>query len=286
VALAIVAVVGLGGFVAHALLVEDPVVDLRLFKEPTYATGVVLITAMGFGLYASLVLMPVLLQTLLGYPSLQAGYAMAPRGLGSLVAMPLVGVMMNRMDPRRMLGFGFLLNAATLYWMSWLNLEAGFWDIFWPQFAQGIGLGLLFVPLTTVTMDRIAPKDMGHATSLFNLLRNIGGAAGIAVIQTVMARDRQEHFNVLGAHVNAYSPSTQLMFQNLRSGFVARGSDLVTATSRANAALSGMVQRQAAMIAFLDGFKLLAVVFLLLLPLVFLMKKPHHHGGPAAVVGE
>jgi DHA2 family multidrug resistance protein len=135
-------------------------------------------------------------------------------------------------------------------------------------------------------MDRIARKDMGHATSLFNLLRNIGGAAGIAVIQTVMARDRQEHVNVLGAHVNAYSPATQLMFQNLRSAFVARGSDLVTATARANAALFGMVQKQAAMIAFIDGFKFLAVVFLVLLPLVFLMKKPQHHDGPAAAAGE
>jgi DHA2 family multidrug resistance protein len=275
VALAVMAVVGLGGFVAHALLARDPVVDLRLFKEPTFATGVVLITVMGFGLYASLVLMPVLLQTLLGYPSLEAGYAMAPRGLGSLVAMPLVGLLMNRTDPRRMLGLG-----------SWLNLQAGFWDIFWPQFVQGIGLGLLFVPLTTVAMDRIAPKDMGHATSLFNLLRNIGGAAGIAVIQTVLSRDRQEHFNVLGAHVSAYAPSTQLMFQSLRSAFIARGADVVTATSRANAALFGIVQKQAAMLAFIDGFKFLAVVFLVLLPLVFLMKKPQHHEGPAGMVGE
>jgi MFS transporter, DHA2 family, multidrug resistance protein len=284
--LAVAAVAGLAGFVVHALLARDPVVDLRLFKEPTFATGVVLITAMGFGLYGSLVLMPVLLQTLLGYPSLQAGYAMAPRGLGSLVAMPVVGLLMNRTDPRRMLGLGFVVNAATLYWMSWLNLQAGFWDIFWPQFVQGVGLGLLFVPLTTVAMDRIAARDMGHATSLFNLLRNIGGAAGIAMIQTVMARDRQEHFNVLGAHINAYAASTQVMVQNLRATFMARGSDMVTATSRANAALFGMVQRQAAMIAFIDGFKFLAVVFVLTLPLVFLMKKPRHHDVPAAIAGE
>ena len=287
VTLAAAAVIGLGGFVVHALLARDPVVDLRLFREPTFATGVVLITAMGFGLYGSLILMPVLLQTLLGYPALQAGYAMAPRGLGSLVAMPVVGLLMNRTDPRRMLGLGFLVNAVSLYWMSSLNLQVGFWDIFWPQFVQGVGLGLLFVPLTTVTMDRIAPKDMGHATSLFNLLRNIGGAAGIAMIQTVLARDRQEHVNVLGAHISAYTPSTQLMFQNLRSTFVARGADLATATDRAYAALFGMVQKQAAMLAFIDGFKFLAVVFLLLLPLVFLMRKPRHHEGPpVAIVAE
>jgi MFS transporter, DHA2 family, multidrug resistance protein len=280
------AAVGLGGFVWHAFTTADPVVDLRLFKEPTYATGVVLITAMGFGLYGSLVLMPVLLQTLLGYPSLQAGFAMAPRGLGSLVAMPVVGMLMNRIDPRKMLGLGFLLNAVTLYWMGWLNLQAGFWDIFWPQFVQGIGMGLLFVPLTTVAMDRITPKDMGHATSLFNLLRNIGGAAGIAVIQTVLARDRQEHVNVLGTHVSSYSASTQLMFQNLRAAFVARGADLSTATERAYAALFGTVQQQAAMMAFIDGFKMLALVFVVMLPLVFLMRKPRHHEGPGVMMGD
>ncbi len=286
VTLAIVSVIGLGGFIWHALTTEHPVVDLRLFKEPTYATGVVLITAMGFGLYGSLVLMPVLLQTLLGYPSLEAGFAMAPRGLGSLVAMPVVGLLMNRVDPRKMLGIGFLLNAVTLYWMGWLNLQAGFWDIFWPQFVQGVGMGLLFVPLTTVAMDRIAPKDMGPATSLFNLLRNIGGAAGIAVVQTILARDRQEHINILGSHVNPYDPSTQLMFQNMRSAFMAAGADMATATQRAYAALFGMVQKQAAMMAFIDGFKVLAFVFVILLPLVFLMQKPRHHDGPAVVSGE
>jgi MFS transporter, DHA2 family, multidrug resistance protein len=286
VTLLVIASVGLGGFIWHALATRDPVVDLRLFKEPTFATGVVLITVMGFGLYGSLVLMPVLLQMLLGYPSLQAGYAMAPRGLGSVVAMPVVGLLMNRTDPRKMLGLGFLLNAATMYWMGWLNLEAGFWDFFWPQFVQGIGMGLLFVPLTTVAMDRIMPKDMGHATSLFNLLRNIGGAAGIAVIQTILARDRQEHINVLGAHVSAYAPSTRMMFESMRSAFVARGADLATATERAYAALFGAVQRQAAMMAFLDGFRLIAVVFLLLLPLVALMRKPRHHEGPGIIAGD
>jgi len=286
VVLAVTAAVGLGAFVVHALLARDPVVDLRLFRERTYATGVLLVTAMGFGLFGSLVLMPVLLQALLGYPPLEAGFAMAPRGLGSLVAMPVVGALVGRTDPRKMLGLGFLVNAASLYWMSWLNLQAGFWDIFWPQFVQGVGMGLLFVPLTTVAMDRISPRNMGHATSLFNLLRNIGGAMGIALIQTVLARDRQEHFNVLGAHVNPYAPSTQIVMRGLRSAFMAAGADPVTAANRANGAVFGIVQKQAAMIAFNDGFRLLAVVFLLLTPLVFLMRKPQHHDGPAAVVGD
>jgi MFS transporter, DHA2 family, multidrug resistance protein len=286
ITLAVVAAVGLGGFVWHALHTKDPVVDLRLLKEPTYGMSVALVTAMGFGLYGSMVLMPVLLQVLLGYPSLQAGYAMAPRGLGSLVAMPLVGILMNRVDPRKMLGAGFLMTAATLYWMAWLNLQAGFWDIFWPQFVQGAGMGLMFVPLTTIAMDRITAKEMGPATSVFNLMRNIGGAAGIAVVQTVLARDRQEHINVLGAHVTQYDSATQLMFQRMRAGFVSAGADVTTATERAYYALFGSVQQQAAMIAFLDGFKLLAIVFVVLLPLVFLMRKPRHHEGPGVMLGD
>ncbi len=286
VTLAVLSVVGLVVFVAHSLTVRDPVVDLRLFKEPTFATGVALITAMGVGLYGSLVLMPVLLQTLLGYPSLQAGYAMAPRGLGSLVAMPIIGLLMNRVDPRRMLAIGFLVNGLTMYWMSGLNLDAGYWDIFWPQFVQGVGMGMLFVPLTTVAMDRISQRDMGQAASLFNLLRNIGGSVGIALTETALARDRQAHINILGAHVTAYGASTRAMFDGLRAAFVARGSDAVTATRRADAALFGMVQQQAAMISFLHAFMLLAVVFVVMVPLVFVMRKPRHHESPGPIVGE
>jgi MFS transporter, DHA2 family, multidrug resistance protein len=286
VALAVIAVVSLAVFILHALTAREPVVDLRLFKEPTYAMGVALVTAMGVGLYGSLVLMPVLLQSLLGYSSLQAGYAMAPRGLGSLVAMPLVGLLMNRVDPRRMLALGFLVSGFTMYWMSGLNLQAGYWDVFWPQFVQGAGMGLLFVPLTTVAMDRISQKEMGPATSLFNLLRNIGGSVGIALIETVLARDQQAHTNILGAHVTAYAPSSQAMFEGLRAAFVARGSDLVTAASRARAAMFGMVQKQAAMIAFLHAFQVLAVVFVVMVPVVFMMRKPRHHEGPPAMTGE
>jgi DHA2 family multidrug resistance protein len=280
------AAIALVAFLVHALRSKAPVVNLKLFRDRTYAAGVALITVQSVGLYGSLVLMPVLLQTLMGYPALEAGYAMAPRGLGSLVVTPIAGLLVNRVDPRRLLAVGFVASAFSLYWMSWLNLQAGFWDVFWPQFLQGAGMGLLFVPLTTVAMDRISLKDMGQATSIFNLLRNIGGAVGIAMVQTVLARDRQEHFNVLGAHIEPYSFATQTMFANLRATFIARGSDVTTATSRAYAALFGMVQKQAAMVAFLDTFRLLAVVFVLMLPLLFLMKKPRHHDEPTIVPAE
>ena len=177
-----------------------------MFRDRTFSAGVLLIALQSFGLYGSLILMPILLQTLMGYPSLQAGIAMAPRGLGSLVVTPLVGLALGktRVDPRRMLALGLVVTAWSLYWLSLLNLNAGYWDIFWPQFVQGAGMGLLFAPLATVSMDRIPQHAMGNATSLFNLLRNVGGSVGIAVVQTVLVRDRQGHINALVSHVNPY----------------------------------------------------------------------------------
>jgi MFS transporter, DHA2 family, multidrug resistance protein len=270
---------GIVAFLIREWTANEPVVDLRVFKLRTYSTGVFLMTTLGFVLYGSLVLLPIMLQTLLGYPSLQAGIAMAPRGMGSFIGMPIVGVLTGKVDPRRLLVGGLIVGALTLFWLGHLNLNAGYWDIFWPQFFQGIGLSMLFVPLTTVSMDPIPRERMGNATSLFNLMRNLGGSVGIAVTGTQLARHQQAYTNVLGAHVHAYSPEAQRLLESTRQGFLASGSDPVTATHRAYAAVFGMVQRQATMVSFVGLFRLLGVIFLLLLPLILLMKRPR--GGPA-----
>src|SRR5205085_9000760 len=122
-----------------------------------------LMTTLGFVLYGSLVVLPILLQTLLGYPSLQAGFAMAPRGMGSFIAMPLIGMLMAKIDPRKLLTCGLILGGLTLIRLSKIDLSAGYWDLFWPQFFQGISMGLLFVPLTTISMDPIPKEGMGNA---------------------------------------------------------------------------------------------------------------------------
>jgi len=280
--LAIVSAVALAAFLVHELRVAHPIVDLRVFRVATYASGVLLITVVGFVLYGSLVLLPILLQTLLGYPALQAGIALAPRGVGSFLAMPVVGAMVGRVDARRLLGTGLLLGALTLVWFSVLNLDAGYWDIFWPQLIQGVALGLLFVPLTTITMDPIPREQMGNATSLFNLMRNIGGSLGIATSTTLLARYQQVHVHTLSAHVDPYNPQARALLEQLRAAFVARGSDLVTATRQAEAAVYAMVRRQAAMLSFTDVFALLAVVFVALLPLLLVMKSPRAGRRPAA----
>src|SRR5436190_23818353 len=132
--LAILAASMLVFFIIHELRTVDPVLHLRVFKERTYATGVFLMTTLGFVLYGSLVLLPLFLQTVLGYPAIEAGIAMAPRGLGSFIAMPIVGFLTAKVDPRKLLSIGLIGGAVTLYQLGSLNLQAGYWDIFWPQF--------------------------------------------------------------------------------------------------------------------------------------------------------
>jgi len=281
--LAFLTVVGLVVFVLRELTTEHPVVDLRVFLIRTYSTGVFLMTVLGFVLFGSLVLLPIMLQTLLGYPSLQAGIAMAPRGMGSFLAMPLAGLLVAKVDPRKLLAIGLFGGALTLYWLGNLNLSAGYWDIFWPQFIQGLSLGLIFVPLTTISMDPIPKEVMGNATSLFNLMRNIGGSVGIALSTTMLARRGQANIAVLGTHVNIYDPQSRSYLEGLRSAMMARGADLATATERAQAMAFGLVARQASMLAFVGVFRLLALIFLLMLPLVLLMSPPKHRAAGAAM---
>jgi DHA2 family multidrug resistance protein len=241
-----------------------------------------MMTIVGFVLYGSLVLLPLMLQTLLGYPSLQAGIAMAPRGMGSLIGMPLVGMLIGRFDARKLVAIGFVAGGLTLIWLGQLNLNAGYWDIFWPQFCQGLGLAALFVPLTTISMDAIPREQMGNATSLFNLMRNVGGSVGIALTGTMLSRTTQAYVNVLGTNVDAYSPATTSAFEAARAGFLAAGADMVTATQRAYAALFGMVQQQASMVSFVLLFRLLGGIFLVLVPLILMMRRPRSARGAAA----
>ncbi|HUZ46565.1 MAG TPA: DHA2 family efflux MFS transporter permease subunit [Terriglobia bacterium] len=277
--LAAISAIALVAFVVYELVVAHPVVDLRAFKERTYSAGVFLMTVLGFVLYGSLVILPIFLQTILGYPALQAGVAMFPRGLGSFIAMPFVGLIMARYDPRKLLIIGLVACSISLVMLGTLSLNVGYWEIFWAQFLQGLSLGFLFVPLTTVTMDRIPNEKMGNATSIFNLMRNIGGSMGIALSTTIVARSEQKYTNFLGRNVTPYSPQTQTMIQGLRSFFMSSGADAATASQRAHAALFGMVQRQSAMLSFNHTYLFLAILFVAVMPAVFLMRRPKRRGG-------
>jgi MFS transporter, DHA2 family, multidrug resistance protein len=282
--LGILSVIGFAFFVVRELITGHPVVDLKIFKNRTYATGVFLMTVLGFVLYGSTVLLPLWLQTLMGYSALEAGMAMLPRGLGSFIFMPIVGILMGKIEARKLLAAGLVLSSYSIYQLSRLNLNAGYWDIFWPQLLQGMSMGLLFVPLTTITNGLIPKEQMGNATSLFNLMRNIGASIGIASVTTISSRRAQAHMNTLGEHVNPYNPAAQAAFQGIKQSMMARGVDAATATKQAYAGLFGMVEQQAAMMSYVDVFYLLAIMFAACLPLIFLMKKaPKGGGGPGSM---
>lgn len=284
VGLVLVAVIGFGLFLLNEFLHKHPIVELRVFRERSYLIGVFLMTVLGFVIYGSTVLIPIFLQTLLGYSSFNAGVAMLPRGLGSFIAMPLVGILMSKIEPRKLLIAGLLLCSGGLWYLSQINLNAGYWNIFLPQLMQGFSMGFVFVPLTTITHDAIAKRDMGNATSIFNVMRNVGGSVGIAVVTTIVARSTQTNINVLGANVSPYSGGSRQMMQQATGLFLSGGGSPGPvgsggAASQAYASMFGMVARQAAMLANIHAFRTLAILFLVVTPLVLLMRRPTHKSG-------
>jgi MFS transporter, DHA2 family, multidrug resistance protein len=269
-------------FIIRELRIENPLVNLRVFKVPNFATGTFMMAILGVGLYGSVVMIPLILQTLLGYPALQAGIAMAPRGIGAFIAMPLVGIALVKFDARKMLTVGLIVCGATLVMLSRLNLNAGYWEFFWPQFYMGLALGCLFVPLTTISMDPIRKENMGNATSLFNLVRNLGGSIGIAAVTTMQTRHTQRDINVLGANVGATNPIARAQFMGLQQNFIMHGSDPVTAANQARAAMFGEVQAHASIIAYNWVFMLLGIMFFILLPFVLILRRAQHQSGAVA----
>ena len=278
VMLAIAATIGFVVFCVRELRSKHPILDLHVFRHRTFSVGVFLTTALGFVLFGSLVLVPVMLQTLFGYPSLQAGIAMAPRGVGSFIAMPVVGLLTSRFDGRKLVAIGLAVGGGTLIWLGGINLQAGYWNFFWPQLLQGAALGLLFVPLTTVTMGDLPREEIGNASTLFNFVRNIGGSIGIAITASALTRLRAGHVAALSNHISAYDPNVTNMMTTMQRTFELRA-PTIPSNLGAAAAMSGMVQRQAAMLSFIDLFRLLGFIFILLVPLVFVMHRPRGREG-------
>ena len=281
--LAVLAAAAIVALVVRELVIEHPIVDLRIFKNRTYATGTFLITAMGFVLFGSTVLLPLMMQTLLGYSAFDAGMANLPRGLASFVMMPVVGILLMRIEPRKILVLGLVLVSSSLLLVSRLSLAAGPHDFLVPLFLQGMAMGMIFIPLTTITNDTVPKEQMGNATSLFNLMRNLGGSFGIAIVTTILARHAQVHTALLGAHVDPYDPATARRMEAATSAFVAQGIDRWTARRAALGVVWGEVQRQAAFLSYRDAFVFLAILFLSMVVLVPLMRRPTHlRGGGAA----
>jgi MFS transporter, DHA2 family, multidrug resistance protein len=273
-------VIGLVSLVIRELKTPHPVVDLRALGNRSFSAGVFLMSLLGFILYSSLVLLPLYLQTLLGYPAYNAGLALSPRGLGSLATTPLAGYLTSKTDPRRLLAFGLVLGSLTMFSLSGLNLNAGYWDIFWPQIFQGVALSFLFIPLMALSMAGIPKEKMGNATSIFNLMRNIGGSVGIAIMTTFLARRNQMHQNVLVANLSAGHLKTGAMLRGLEAWFHRNGADHYVASRRAWATLYGMVQLHASMLSFVEAFWVMGVLFLGMLPFILFLRNPRPRHPP------
>jgi DHA2 family multidrug resistance protein len=276
VSLTVVAAVALGGLVVRELRADEPVVDLRVLRHPTFAVATVAMFVMSIAFYGIMVLSPLYTQILMGYTAMLAGMVLSPGGVSTLLTMPVAGAIMNRIDPRWMIGFGCALNAYAMYLMATLTLDASFWRIMWPRMVQGFGIGLTFVPLSTVALGAVPMREIGHASGLFNFTRTIAGSIGIAAMSTLLARGSQAHQVRLAAHMSPYDPDVWERVQTLTATFVARGADAVTAEQQAWAQLYAVVQREALSLSFIDNFWRLAWIFAAVVPVVvFLGRRPH-----------
>jgi len=258
-----------------------PIVNLRLFKNVSFSAGNGIMFAVGFCLYSSIMLIPLLLQTLMGYNATMAGMVLAPGGVATLICMPFVGAVIQRYDGRKVVFCGLMIGACAMFIMQRFSLDAAYPDFVWPRVVLGVGLAMTFVPLTTVTLSTIAKEEMGNATGIFSLLRNIGGSVGIAISATLLARYSQFYQTSLAAHVTPYSPVVQSRIAMLKSATMARGLDAVAAENSAMAIIYGTVRRQAAMLAYNRIFFVVGIAFLVIIPLLLLLKKPQRHARPA-----
>jgi DHA2 family multidrug resistance protein len=273
--LGVVAAVALLALVVRELRVEEPVVDLRVLRHPTFAVATAAMFVISIAFYGIMVLSPLFTQILMGYTAMLAGLVLAPGGLSTLVTMPIAGALMNRLDPRWIIATGCALNAYAMYLMATLTLEASYWHIMWPRFIQGLGIGFSFVPLSTVALSAVPIRELGHASGLFNFIRTIGGSIGIAMVATLLERGAQAHQARLATHVSLYDPDVWERYQSLTGLFAARGADLATAEQQAWARLYELVQREALALSFIDNFWRLAWIFVAVVPFVlFLGRRP------------
>jgi DHA2 family multidrug resistance protein len=272
VVLAVVFAVGIIAWVVRELSTWDPVADLRVFRQVPFAAGTLVMALVGFAMYGGQTTLSLWLQTLLAYPSMQAGEAMLAVGLGAAFAMPIASALVSRFDPRKVCACGILGLILSFYELMGFNLSVGYWDLFWPQFLQGASIGLVFVPLAVVTMAFIPKEKMGNATSLFNMMRNIGGGVGISLVTTMLTRQGQAHTNLLVANITPVSPSATGLLAGMRNLFAGSGPGL--ADQQAYAALFGLVQREATMVGLVRVFQFLGILALIMIPVIALTKRP------------
>jgi DHA2 family multidrug resistance protein len=271
---AIVLAVSFTYFVVHTVMMPagKSFFDYRLLKNSNYVSGLIFIFLIGLILFSTRALIPTMLQGLLGYPASLAGLLLAPSGLGTMLAMLVVGRLVGKVDLRVLLVIGFTITAFSLWQMTRYSLSITQSQIIWPSIIQGVGLGLIFVPLSAAAFATLAPELRADGTAIYSLLRNIGSAIGIAVVQALLVRNTQLAHAGLVANVSAANPT-------LENSALAAAFHLPQPTGFI--ALNDEVTRQAAMIAYVDCFVFMLVLTLAVIPLLLLIRPPRR-GGPVA----
>jgi DHA2 family multidrug resistance protein len=281
VAMAIIALCALAGFLIRELTASDPILDLTVFADRNFATGATLIAIVGFGMFSGMLLIAVFTQKLLGYDAWTSGLVLAPGGVGNICSLFASGIV-TRVDQRWMLAFGCLLNAVSLYMMTSLTLGMDYWALALPRFIQGFAVGFIFVPLSTLTLATIRREKLVNATAVYGMLRNVGGSVGIAVVTTVLAQRSQFHQATLVSHITVWDPETQARLAQWVSHFMRLGSDAFTADRQAMAMLYRETVAQAQLLAYADDFWLLAVMFAVVPLFLPLMRRIRLERPPAA----
>jgi DHA2 family multidrug resistance protein len=278
---AIFAGLTLTAFVIWELWTKEPIVDLRVLKNRNFTVGTGLMTVLGIVLYGTIALLPLFLQTLLGYPAMESGLTVSPRGFGSIASMILVGRLVGKIDGRYLVMFGFLVLAYATYQFSDINLTISSASITWPNIISGFAMGFIFVPLTTMAMGTLSNEQMGNASGVFNLMRNTGGSIGIAAMTTMLSRGSQIHQAALVRNINPYDPEVQQRVQQL--GHAMPGGGGGGSLQQAYGVIYGMVARQSMVMSYIDNFRFLAFLCLLGVPAVFLFKRVRAKKGPVAM---
>lgn len=258
----ILCISGLWIFIVHCLTAKNPFIDMGMFTDRNFVTGLVLILATGITLFSGLALLPPMLQNLMGFPVVETGILMGPRGIGTMAAMIIVGRLVSKYDPRILIVFGTLLMGYSLYMMTQFDIVMSTGPILISGFLQGVGMGFVFVPLNSLAFATIASKYRVEATSMFSLVRNVGQGIGISLVTTVLAQMQVVNYGELASRLTLDSGPLR--------DFAASHGGFANVTS----SLSGMITQQAAMLAFLDDFWLMMIITFASLPIVFLLRKP------------
>jgi len=277
---ALLAVLCLVGVVIWELRQKEPVVDFRILANRNFALAAVSMYALGFTLYGSTTILPIFLQTVLGYTALLSGLVLSPGGFAMMIGMAVVGRLLGRFQARWLIVFGLIVAASGVFRMASFSLDVDFSTAMWARTIQALGMAFLFVPINTSAFSTVPREKLAYATGLMNLFRNIGGSGGIAMVTTTLARREQFHHQVLVSHLTPLDPAYGEMLRNTTAAIAARGSSVVDAANQAQAILYATVQRQAAMLAVTDTFWILAVIFVAMIPLAVFLKPTSPQAAP------